>query len=53
MRRGLITLMFSVVAVNQGLFPVSHIELMSRCAGAGREHSQADSQAGQLKYSIP
>ena len=26
---------------------------MSRCAGAGREHSQADSQAGQGKYSIP
>jgi len=25
---------------------------MSRCAGAGREHSQPD-QAGQRKYSIP
>jgi len=26
---------------------------MSRCAGAGREHSQTDSRAGQWKYSIP
>jgi len=26
---------------------------MSRCAGAGREHSQTASQAGQWKYSIP
>jgi len=25
---------------------------MSRCAGAGREHSQADSRADQWKYSI-
>ena len=40
MRRMLITLMFSVVAINQGLFSVSHIQLMSRCAGARREHSQ-------------
>jgi len=43
MRRILITLMFSVVAINQGLFPISHIQLMSRCAGAGREYSQAPS----------
>jgi len=43
MRRMLITLMFSVVAINQELLPVSHTQLMSRCAGAGREHSQAAS----------
>jgi len=48
----LITLMLSVVAVNQGFFPVSHIQLKSRCAGAGREHSQTDSQAGQWKCSV-
>jgi len=53
MRRMLITMMFSVVAINQGHFPVSHIQLMSRCAGAGKEQSQTDSQAGQQKYSIP
>jgi len=41
MRRMLITLMLAVVAMNQGLFPVYHIQLMSRCVGAGREHSQA------------
>jgi len=34
---------------NQGLFPVSHIRLTSRCAGAGREPAQA----GPQKYSIP
>jgi len=28
---------------NQGLSSVSHIQLTSRCAGAGREHSQAAS----------
>jgi len=39
----LITLIFSVVAINQGLFPVSHIQLMSSCAEAGREHSQTAS----------
>jgi len=49
----LITLMLSVVAINQGLFPVSHVQLMSSCAGAGREHRQTDSHAGQWKYSIP
>ena len=47
----LVTLMFSAVAVNQGLFPVSNIQLLSRCAGVGRERGQTDSQAGQ--YSIP
>jgi len=45
--------MFSVTAISKGLFPVSHIQLMSRCAGAGREHSQTDSQAGQWEYSVP
>jgi len=49
----LITVMFSVVAVNQGLFLVSHIQLLSRCVGSGREQSQTDSQVGQWKYSIP
>ena len=44
---------FQLVLWNQGFFAVSHIQLMSRCAGAGREHSQTDSQAGQQKYSIP
>jgi len=39
----MITLMFSVVAINQGLSPVSLLQVMSRCAEAGREHSQADS----------
>jgi len=42
MRRTLITLMVLVVAKNQGLSSVSHIQLMSRCAGAGRERSQTD-----------
>jgi len=27
----------------KGLFSVSHVQLMSRCAGAGREHSQTAS----------
>jgi len=45
--------MFLVVAINQGLFPVSHIQVTSRCAGAGREHGQTDSQAVRWKYSIP
>jgi len=36
--------MFSVVAKKSGtFFPVSHVHLMSRSAGAGREHSQAAS----------
>jgi len=39
--------MFLVVAMK------SHIQLMSRCAGAGREHSHTASQDGQWKYSIP
>ena len=53
MRIMLITLMFSVVAINRGLFPVSDIQLESRCAGAGREHSQTDGQTDKWKYSIP
>jgi len=48
-RKMLITLMFSVVAMNLGLFPVSHIQLMSRCAGAGREHSQAASPSWPME----
>jgi len=27
--------MFSVVTTNQGFLPISHTQLMSRCAGAG------------------
>jgi len=42
----LIALMSSVVAINEGLFPVFLIQLTSRCAGPGREHSQTESQAG-------
>jgi len=34
--------MFSVVITKSQTFPVSHIQLMSRCAGAGREPSQTD-----------
>jgi len=50
----LIPLMFSVAAINQGLFPVSHVQLMSRRAGAGESTDrQTDSQAGQWKYSVP
>jgi len=33
---------FYLLLRNQGLSPVSHIQVMSRCSGAGREHSQAD-----------
>jgi len=36
--------MFSVVAVKSRTFiPVSHIQLMTRCVGDGREHSKAAS----------
>ena len=44
MRRMLITLMFLAVAKkSRTLFPVSHVQWLSRCAGAGRERSQAAS----------
>jgi len=37
-------LMFSVVAIkSRTFFPIFHIQLMSRCAGAGKEHSQTAS----------
>ena len=42
MKRVLITLVFSFVAINQGL-PVSHTQLTSSCTGAGSEHSQTAS----------
>jgi len=45
----LTSLMFSVVAINQGLFPISHIQLLSRWAGAGREHSQAASSSQPME----
>ena len=46
MRRMLITLMFSVVGKkSRTFFSVSHVPLRSRCAGAGREHSQAVSRS--------
>jgi len=37
----LITLTFLVAAKKLGLFLVSNIELLSRCAGDEQEHSQA------------
>jgi len=39
----LITLMFLVVARKSRTFSISLIQLMNRCAGAGREHSQTAS----------
>jgi len=44
---------FQSLLRSQGLFSISYVQLMSRCAGAGREHSQATHQAGQWKYSAP
>jgi len=51
----LITLMFSAVVMKPGVVfsLVSHTQLISRSEGAGREHSQTASQAGQQKYSVP
>jgi len=43
MRRTLIILMGLVVAKKSRTFFVSYVQLMSRWAGAGREHSQAAS----------
>jgi len=37
------THVFSCCCEIKDFFPVSHIQLTSRCAGAGREHSQAAS----------
>ena len=34
---------FLAAAMNQGLSPASHVQLMSGCAGAGRQQSQAAS----------
>jgi len=46
----LVTLMFLVVAMkSRTFFSFS----CSANAGAGRQHSQTESQAGQWKYSIP
>jgi len=45
--------MFSIVAKKSRTFPTFSYSAKSRCAGAGREHSQTDSPAGQWKYSIP
>jgi len=49
----LITWMVSVVDTKSRTFPVSHILVLSRWAGAGREHKQAESQDGQRKYFRP
>jgi len=49
----LVTLMFSVAAKKSRTFPVSGIQRTSRCSGAGREHGQADSPAGQWKHYTP
>ena len=40
--------MFSVIAMKSGTFPVSHAQLTSRCAGAGREHSQPKLGSGNI-----
>jgi len=42
MRKMLITPMVLVIAKKSRTFPVSHIQLMGRRAGAGREHGQAE-----------
>ena len=44
---------FSCCYEIQDFFPVSHIQLMSRCAGAGGSRARQLTQAGQWKYSIP
>jgi len=51
MRRMLITLTFWLLLWNRGLLPVSHIQLLSRCAGAGRGHSQAASPGWPVEIS--
>jgi len=33
---------------NSGLFSVSYIQLMSRCAGAGRKHTQTAKLANEI-----
>jgi len=44
----LITQVFSVDAKKSRTFyPVSHIQLMSRCAGVGRDYRNRDSQDDQ------
>jgi len=48
----LITLMFSVVAVKSRISSVSYVQLMSRCAGAGREHRQAGSPSWPVEISL-
>jgi len=45
----LITPKFSCVAISQGLFPVSHFHVTSRCAGDGREHSQTASPSWPME----
>ena len=50
MRRMLITLMVSVVAINQGLFPVSYIQLTSRCAGRSTAGQIAKLANGNIPY---
>jgi len=46
----LITLMVSVVAINQGLFPVSYIQLTSRCAGRSTAGQIAKLANGNIPY---
>jgi len=41
--------MFSVVSINGGLFQISHIQVMNRCAGAGREKSQTANQSWPME----
>jgi len=42
--------MFSVVAINQGLCPVSHIQLMSRCAEGSITRQIAKTTNGNIPY---
>jgi len=42
--------MFSVVAINQGLFPFSRIQLMSRCARGSTATQIAELANGNIPY---
>jgi len=44
--------MFLAVAKKSRTFPVSHVQLMSRCAGAGKEHRQSPSWPTEIFHTI-
>jgi len=46
----LVTRVFLVVAVNQGLFPASRIQLMNRCAGGSIARQTAKLADGNIPY---